>query len=285
MVLKKNETTDDKKETHSTPNSLFLSNDKEALIGIKTDKAEIRNLIRRFSTSGSVAYDPELYAAILEYREAVRNSKMSDDDTISSNALIQSGRVRLKQMGLSDSMIREWSREDKDITELIAGGKYGKTLVYSQVYESDIALLKVGQEVEVKTSSFPGKIFHGKIKGIDSIVDSKNRTLKIRSVVNDKENLLKPQMYTDVEILAILGKVLSIPKSAVLDTGKKQIVYIKIAESRFSPRIVELGRETDEFYEIVSGLKKGDEIVVGGNFLIDSEAKLKLGDIEPEHKH
>ncbi len=266
--------------------SLVLSADKEALIGIKTSKAEFRNLVKRILSSGTVAYDPDLYAAVLEYREAIRNSKISDDDTISSNALIQSAKVRLKQLGLSDSMILEWSKEDKDISELISGGKSGKALIYSQVYESDISLVKVGQEVEVKSSSFPGKIFRGKVRGIDSIVDSKNRTLRIRSQVKDPENLLKPQMYAEVEILSVLGKLLSIPKSAVLDTGKKQIVYVKISESRFTPKIINIGRETDDYYEVQQGLKENDEIVTGANFLLDSEAKLKLGDInETGHKH
>lgn len=290
LVLKKKETINHQSEhsgeqKESDQNTLFLSGDKETLIGIKTSKAEFRNLVKRIFTSGNVAYDPDLYAAILEYREAIRNSKISDDDNISSEALIKSGKVRLKQLGLSDSMIQDWSNDSKDITELISGGERGKARIYSQVYESDISLIQVGQKVEVKSTSFPGKLFHGKIKGIDTIVDSKNRTLRVRSEVSDKDNLLKPQMYTEVVILSSLGKVLSIPKSAVLDTGKKQIVYVKVAESRFSPRIVKIGRETDEFYEVLSGIQPNEEIVIGANFLLDSEAKLKLGDTESVHQH
>ncbi|MBE7411623.1 MAG: efflux RND transporter periplasmic adaptor subunit [Leptospiraceae bacterium] len=283
LVLKKDSVStthsnESSKDTTHEPNSLYLSEDKEALIGIKTSKIEFRNLVKRVSFSGNVAYDPELYSAILEFREAVRNSKISEEDSVSSNALIQSAKIRLKQLGLSDSTIQEWTKENKNITQLIAGGKNGKSLIYSQVYESDISLIRLGQKVEVKSSSFPKEIFTGEVRGIDSIVNTKNRTLRVRSEVNDPKNLLKPQMFTEIVILVNLGKLLSAPKSAILDTGKKQVAYLKISESKFLPKIVRTGQETEEFYEILNGLKEMDEVVVGGNFLLDSEAKLKLGE-------
>jgi len=267
-------------------NMISLSEEKQILIGIKTTKAEIRNLSKSIMAYSRVAYDPELYTAILEFREARKATKLlAENPTTLSNSLVSSSIVRLKQLGLSDSQIAEWGNATRNPDELILGSKNGKAYIYSSIYESDINFVKKGQIVNLKVDSFPDKVFKGKIQSIDSILNEKNRTLRFRSYVVDKENLLKPEMFGNIEISISLKKTLSIPKSAVLNTGKHKLVYKKISTTEFTPVMVKTGMETDDFYEILEGLVEGDELVFESNFLLDSESKIKLGGSSNEHSH
>jgi Cu(I)/Ag(I) efflux system membrane fusion protein len=273
--------TDSKQE-----NTIYLPEEKQTLIGIKTAKAEIKNLSKTIIAYSRVAYDPELYTAILEYREARKATQLlAEDSTPLPNSLASSSIVRLRQLGLSDSQISEWGNAARNPDELILGSRNGRAYIYSSIYESDINFVKRGQKVNLKIDSFPDKVFTGTIQSIDSILDEKNRTLRFRSYVADKDNMLKPQMFGNIEISIPLKKALSIPKSAVLNTGKHKLAYKKISTDQFSPIMVKTGMETDDFYEILEGLQEGDEIVVESNFLLDSESKIKLGGSSNEHSH
>ncbi len=267
-------------------NTIYLPEEKQRLIGIKTDIVTVRSLSKAINAYSRVAYDPDLYTAILEYKEARKAGQVIMDDSASiSNSLLSSSIVRLKQLGLSDSQISEWGNGKRNLDELILGSKNGRAYIYSSIYESDIAYVKRGQKVILKIDSFPEKLFTGTIQSIDSILDEKNRTLRFRSYVSDKDNLLKPQMFGNIEISIPLKKALSIPKSAVLNTGKYKLAYKKVSSKEFTPAMVKTGMETDEFYEVLDGLQEGEEIVVESNFLLDSESKIKLGGSSNEHSH
>jgi Cu(I)/Ag(I) efflux system membrane fusion protein len=92
-------------------------------------------------------------------------------------------------------------------------------------------------------------------------------------------------MFGNIEISIPLKKALSIPKSALLNTGKHKLAYKKVSNEEFTPVFVKTGMETDDFYEVLDGLKGGEEIVVESNFLLDSESKIKLGGSSNEHSH
>ncbi len=272
----------------SDDQSIQLPEEKQSLIGIRIARVEVRSLAKTIYAYSRVAYDPELYTALLEYRETRKPSKLLSEDSDSMqapNTLLHSSIVRLKQLGLSDSQIAEWGNSSRNPDELILGSKNGRAYIYSSIYESDIGYVKKGQKVVLKIDSFPDKIFPGSIQSIDSILDEKNRTLRFRSYVIDRDNILKPQMFGNIEISIPLKKVLSIPKSAILNTGKHKLAYKKINGDRFSPIMVKTGMETDEYYEVIEGLMEGDEIVVESNFLLDSESKIKLGGSSNEHSH
>jgi Cu(I)/Ag(I) efflux system membrane fusion protein len=279
--------------TSSTPtnkndaNTIYLPEEKQQLIGIKTDTVTTRSLSKAINAYSRVAYDPELYTAILEYKEARKAGQIlsEDSNTVLPNSLLNSSVVRLRQLGLSDSQISEWGSSTRNPDELILGSKNGRAYIYSSIYESDIAYVKRGQKVILKIDSFPDKVFTGTIQSIDSILDEKNRTLRFRSFVSDRDNLLKPQMFGTIEISIPQKKALSIPKSAILNTGKHKLAYKKIASDQFTPIMVKTGMETDEFYEVLEGLQEGDEVVVESNFLLDSESKIKLGGSSNEHSH
>lgn len=267
-------------------NSLYLPEEKQRLIGIKTAIVQMRDLNKKILAYSRVAYDPELYTAILEYREAKKASQiLSESSEVPTSPILNSSIVRLKQLGLSDSQIAEWGNSNRNPDELILGSKNGRAYIYSSIYESDIGYVKKGLKVSLKIDSFPDRIFTGTIQSIDSILDENNRTLRFRSYVIDKESILKPQMFGNIEISIPLKKALSIPKSAVLNTGKQKLAYKKVSKDQFSPVLVRTGMETDDYYEILEGLDDGDEIVVESNFLLDSESKIKLGGTSNEHNH
>ncbi len=101
------------------------------------------------------------------------------------------------------------------------------------------------------------------------------RTLKVRFVVPNEGNILKPEMFTEVTIDIPLGRRLAIPEDAIIDTGRRTIVYVKVDQETFEPREILTGITADGMREVLKGIKEGEEVVSQGTFLIDSEAKLK----------
>ncbi|TGM86363.1 efflux RND transporter periplasmic adaptor subunit [Leptospira licerasiae] len=267
----------------STPSSennskeLILSFEKQQSIGIKTELVSRRNLVKKISAYSSVAYDPELYSALSEYKEAVRSSEFLSPE------IIRNLQLRLRQLGLGLDQIRVWTSGARDPSELILGGKSGRAHIYSQIYESDFTIAKVGLPIKFKTDVYPEKEFIGKIKSIDVILDKNNRTLRLRSEVSDPNQLLKPQMFGDAVIEVSLPKVLSVPTSAILDTGKQKIAYVQTAPDRFQAVSVQTGKNIDPWVEILSGVREDQRVVTESTFLIDSEAKIRFG--SDSHAH
>jgi Cu(I)/Ag(I) efflux system membrane fusion protein len=101
------------------------------------------------------------------------------------------------------------------------------------------------------------------------------RTAKARFTIPNPDGVLKPQMFTNVEIRISLGKKLVVPESAVIDTGVEQVVYVDRGNGVYEPRVVQVGLRADGAVEILRGLKGGEKVVSSANFLIDSEAQLK----------
>lgn len=144
------------------------------------------------------------------------------------------------------------------------------------VAERDLGTLAVGQPVSVKARSFPGREFAGTISIIYPQVNRETRTARVRIELSNPDGALLPDMYVDAEINTGSSEpVLTIPKSAVLDSGTKQSVFVDKGEGRFEPRDVRLGRRGDGYIEVREGITEGEPVVVSANFLIDAESNLK----------
>ncbi|EPR74077.1 putative Co/Zn/Cd efflux system membrane fusion protein [Winogradskyella psychrotolerans RS-3] len=149
------------------------------------------------------------------------------------------------------------------------------------VYENQIGQFKTGQEVMVSTKAYPDKAFNGKVDFIDPILDTNTRTVKLRVVLNNSDDVLKPGMFVEgkVKSNSSINKetVLVIPAPAVLWTGKRSVVYIKADpnEPVFEMRQITLGNSIGDNYEVLEGLNDGDEIVTNGTFTIDAAAQLQ----------
>jgi Cu(I)/Ag(I) efflux system membrane fusion protein len=149
------------------------------------------------------------------------------------------------------------------------------------VYESDLPYLKIDDKVEYTLQSLPHKIFSGRISFIDPVLDKTSRTAKIRIETQNPQLELKPEMYANAVIKSSLkhtGNEIVIPKTAVLWTGKRSIVYVKQPDNNvpaFKLREIELGAALGEEYVVLSGISEGEEIVFNGAFAIDASAQLE----------
>lgn len=144
------------------------------------------------------------------------------------------------------------------------------------VAERDLGAIAIGQTATVKARSFPGREFSGKIETIYPEINKETRTARIRVDIPNPDLVLLHDMYVDAKIDTGSGApVLSVPESAVLDTGSKQAVFVDKGQGRFEPRDVRLGQRGDGYVEVRKGLAEGEPVVVSANFLIDAESNLK----------
>jgi Cu(I)/Ag(I) efflux system membrane fusion protein len=147
--------------------------------------------------------------------------------------------------------------------------------VVSEVNETDSGIIRQGMPARITVTGLPGKVFSSKIDFIYPTLSEQTRTLKLRCMLPNPGETLKPQMFAVVEIAVNLGKKLSVPEDSVMDTGERQIVYVDRGQGLFEPRAVVTGLRGDGRREIVSGLKAGERVASSALFLIDSEAQLK----------
>jgi Cu(I)/Ag(I) efflux system membrane fusion protein len=159
--------------------------------------------------------------------------------------------------------------------------------VEAEIYEYELTYIDVDDAVEVGVSSYPAEKFEGTVKYIYPYVNPTTRTIKVRIEMDNPDYKLKADMYANVILKKELGEKVTIPVEAVMDTGKRQIVFVDKGDGLFEPREVKLGGKTDIYYEVVDGVSEGETVVTSGNFLIDSESKLKSAtqNIGSEHKH
>ncbi|WP_077407161.1 efflux RND transporter periplasmic adaptor subunit [Cellulophaga omnivescoria] len=148
------------------------------------------------------------------------------------------------------------------------------------VYENQISLFKKGQDIKVITKAYPNKVFNAKVSYIDPILNSQTRTVILRAVLSNKDNVFKPGMFVEGKIntaTEITKQVVVVPASAVLWTGKRSVVYTKVASNEpiFEMKEIELGSKIGSNYEVVSGLNNGDEVVTNGAFTVDAAAQLQ----------
>ena len=147
----------------------------------------------------------------------------------------------------------------------------------AEVFEQDLGQVRIGQSANIRVDAYPEKVFSGKVTFIYPTVTAESRTAKVRIELANPQALLKPSMYARAEFISTRGKgqALTVPDSAVLDTGTRQVVLVQRGEGRFEPRPVKLGMRGDGYIEVLEGVKAGENVVVSANFLIDAESNLK----------
>jgi membrane fusion protein, copper/silver efflux system len=255
-----------------------LSPARQQLIGVRRARVERRSLTVAIRAVGTVAYDPGLYQAVVEYRQAIRAREQLAQSTVpeavsGAEGLVRAATVKLRQKGISEAQLAQMARGAGDPTNLLLPGK--SVWVYAQVYEYQLGLVRPGQTLTITAPSLPGRRFTARVAGIDPILDPATRTARVRALVSTPAADLRPESFVDVSIEAPLGERLAVPEDAVLDTGTRRIVFVFRGQGEFEPRAVELGRDAQGFYEVLSGLEEGEEVVVAANFLIDSESRFR----------
>ena len=148
--------------------------------------------------------------------------------------------------------------------------------VIADVFEQDIGLVRTGARAKIRINAYPDKLFEGAVTYVYPTLKSDTRTVPVRVELANPGLLLKPAMFAQVELsVSAKGPMVSVPLSAVIDSGTRQVVLIQQGEGRFAPREVKLGARSDDYVEVVDGVKDGEQVVVAANFLIDSESNLK----------
>lgn len=147
----------------------------------------------------------------------------------------------------------------------------------AQVQERDLGSVVPGRNARATFVAYPGRTFDGTAEFVYPSLSTETRTARVRIVVPNPDGILRAGMFADVEMDAVMGTapVLSVPNSAVLDDGRRQMVLIARGEGRFEPRRVRLGTRSDDWVQVLDGLKSGEDVVVGANFLIDAESNLR----------
>ncbi len=146
-------------------------------------------------------------------------------------------------------------------------------------YEADLGALKVGDKIVYSTTALPNRTFTSTIDFIDPVINASSRTARIRAAVNNSQQLLKPEMFLEGTVAKTTGskEALSVPKTAVLWTGERSVVYVKLPNMSvpsFEFREVNIGDAIGLNYIVLSGLESGDEVVTNGAFVIDASAQL-----------
>lgn len=252
-------------------------------------------------------YSPELVSTQEEYLLALRSKDILSDSEFpnisrGATSLLEATKRRLRLWDVSDAQIREIAETGKvkdsiviyspvsghvmeknafenqfvePSTELYMIADHSKVWVDVDIYENEIPLIHTGDEAVMTLASYPGEEFTGKVTFIMPHLNSKTRTVKVRLEFPNPNLKLLPEMYADINFEVQLGKSLSIPESAVLRTGKQDIVFVDKGEGKMQIRKVELGRKAGGYYEVLGGLREGEKVVTRANFLIDSESKVQ----------
>jgi RND family efflux transporter MFP subunit len=157
--------------------------------------------------------------------------------------------------------------------------------VVADVAEQDIGMVGVGATAKVTVNAYPDKAFEGRIAYIYPTLKPETRTVAVRIELANPGGRLKPGMFAQVA-LPVGGKtpVLTVPDSAVIDSGARRIVLVQLKPGRFEPRAVKLGARSDNHVEVLEGVKEGEQVVVAANFLIDAESNLRaaVGGMAPQ---
>jgi Cu(I)/Ag(I) efflux system membrane fusion protein len=142
------------------------------------------------------------------------------------------------------------------------------------VFETDARMLHIGVPVELTVDALPGRTYQGRVTFIHPSLDTTTRTLTARVEVKNRDGRLRPGMYVTARLAPASTRRLTVPLTAVLPTGTRQLVFVNRGDGTFVPRDVHTGLRSDSLVEIVTGLKPGDEVVASATYLLDSESNL-----------
>jgi len=262
-------------------------------------------------------YSPTLITGGEEYLIAHKNYKKSKAKE--DYELLKQSEERLLLWGLKKSQLNSWVKSNSvprsitiysSATGIVqkrnaVSGKYFKEgqnffelsdlsslWVEMDVYEFDSALVKLGQSVSLSFVALPGEIKNGNLDFISPVLNEKSRTLKVRATIENKLGKLKPGMAAFGTLFyEFPGLPIVVPRTAIIDTGKRKVVWLKNSKRSFHGVLVETGFESEGYVEIKKGLKVDDEVVIEGNFLLDAQAQLFGGyedvkdDSPSKHQH
>lgn len=244
-------------------------------------------------------YAPDLYAAQQEYLLALQGGKLGGD-----GSLVEAARTKLAYFDVPASEIAKLERRGEPSKTLTLRSPYSgvvtekmavegmridpgmrayriadlsKVWAMVTLYEYQLPFVKVGQKATMTLPYLPGEELHGKVVYVYPYLDKRARQAQVRVEFDNPGLQLKPGMYATVSLRGTLGEERTLaPRESVIDTGERKVAFVSKGKGRFEPRQVETGVETDGgSIEILKGLSPGENVVTSGQFLLDSEAKVR----------
>ena len=262
-------------------------------------------------------YSPEVAASAEEYRLALENRermrRSSEKDAVTSaEELVEASRRKLELWGISEKQIQKaaaggemehpqphavptitiYSNAQGSVVERkVTRGQYinaGETLftvadlstvwVKADVYESQLAAVRAGQAVEITSDALANRTIHGQVEFIESAANPQTRTVPVHVHTANPGMRLRPGMFVRAKFTSRGERdTLLVPRTAVMDTGTRKMVYVAKSGGVFESREVELGAPSEDSYPVLRGVREGDMVVTSGNFLIDSQTRLSGG--------
>jgi membrane fusion protein, copper/silver efflux system len=252
-------------------------------------------------------YSPDLVSTEQEYLIARRGKQYLGNSSFpeavqGSESLLQSARERLHLWDISDDQIKKLD-ETGEVTrtltfyspidgfvldrkafpqtnvtpdmELYTVADLSTIWATAQIYEYEVPYVHMGQQAQMEVSYVTGKTYSGRLTYISPTLDPQTRTVQVRLEFANPKFELKPGMFSDVLLKIDYGSQIVVPPDAILDSGEKQTIFVALANGYFEPREVKTGAKLEDKVIVLSGLKAGESIVTSGNFLIDSESRLK----------
>ena len=281
-----------------------------ARIGGRVDKLYVQytgESVRRGQAVADV-YSPEVATAVEDYRLAQENRKQLQDSDdagarTQADALVSASQRKLELWGVNKEQIDAPETGGVPHTTLYASasgsvverkvtqGQYvnaGDTLftvadlsqvwIKADVYEDQLPQIRRGQEVEITSEALPNRTLHGHVDFIEPEANPQTRTVPVHVHVANPGMRLLPGMFINATFISrAASESIVVPRSAVLDTGTRKIVYVAHSKGVFVAREVAVGAPSDDLFPVTSGLVRGDKVVLSGNFLIDSQAHLSSG--------
>jgi Cu(I)/Ag(I) efflux system membrane fusion protein len=260
-------------------------------------------------------YSPDLVTTEQEYLIAKRSQGLLTTSTVPG---VSAGAASL--LGAAEERLRQWDIPEREIARLDRSGQVEQNLtidspvsgfiternalpnmyvqpatrlysvadfstiwVNAEVFQNDLARMRIGEPATLSVDSYPGRVVNGRVDFIYPTVDMTTRTAQVRLVFSNSGLLLRPGMFVNVDLKVPLGEQLTIPASGVLQTGTREVVFVDRGDGYLQPQDVELGEQVGDEYVVRKGLKAGERIVTSANFLIDSESQLEaaLGSFAP----
>ena len=282
-----------------------------ARVGGRIDKLSVQftgESVRRGQPVAEI-YSPEVISSAEEYRLALQNRERmrgsSEKDAVqNSDDLVAASRRRLELWGISQKQIDAAATGSAGLNVTIYApvggsvverkvtrGQYvnaGDALftvadlstvwVKADVYEFQVPQVRPGQTVEIRSDALPDKVLLGRVDFIEPEASPQTRTIPVHVHVPNPAMRLRPGMYIRAKFLSPGEReTLVVPRSAVLDTGMRKLVYVAKNDGIFEAREIQAGTPSDELYPVFGGLKAGEQVVTNGNFLIDSQTRLTGG--------
>jgi membrane fusion protein, copper/silver efflux system len=250
-------------------------------------------------------YSPAFFTAQAEFLSALRSVTFNPDGTADRRIVVETSRRRLQLWDVPEEAIKRLEKTgqpEKSLTmsspisgtvlekkvfegqyvmpqgELYVVADLSTVWVQARVFEYELPHIEIGMPVTVTLPSLPTRQFTGKVVFVDPVADEMTRSVQVRVELPNSDGGLRPGMFCHILITHAMGTGLTVPTSAVIRTGERDIAFRAVSAEHFVPVQVKISplRFEDRF-QVLEGLQAGDEVVVSANFLIDSESRLQAG--------